>query len=280
MLLIAVKNKRLRTRRLAGTSPDGHKLTIETVRDEINKTLNALKPQAFCSSKEQICVQGPPGMPGPKGSRGKRGPRGSMGRKGSRGLTGEPGPHGKQGIVGPPGQQGGKGIKGEPGPRGDNGIIGPPGQKGEQGVTGQKGEQGIKGKLGPRGNQGINGPPGQKGNKGVKGELGRRGITGAKGEPGESISTPTVVISPIKQTVRENQNVVFQCSATGNPTPTVKWFRSDGRWTHRFRYERDGRLEGRRVTLVDTGKYICAAENLLGSANKSAMLTVEGKLYL
>ena len=38
MLLIAVKIKRLRTRRLAGTSPDGRKLTIETVRGEINKT--------------------------------------------------------------------------------------------------------------------------------------------------------------------------------------------------------------------------------------------------
>ena len=196
---------------------------METVRNEINKTLNSLKPQTFCLSKEKICAQGSPGMPGPKGSRGRRGPRGSTGRKGSRGLTGDPGPHGKQGIIGPPGQQG---------------------------------EQGIKG------------------------EAGSRGFPGAKGEPGESISSPTVVISPMTKTVRENQNVMFQCSAVGNPTPTVTWFRSDGHWTHRFLYERDGRLEGRHVTLADAGKYVCAAENLLGSATKSAMLIVEGKLYL
>ena len=221
MLLIAVKIKRLRTRRLAGTSPDGHKLTIETVRNEINKTLNSLKPQAFCSSKEKICVQGPPGMSGAKGTRGRRGPRGSTGRKGSRGLTGEPGPHGKLGIIGPPSQQG---------------------------------EQGIKGELGPR------------------------GFPGAKGDPGESISSPTVVISPMTKRVRENRNVMFQCSATGNPAPTVTWFRSDGRWTHRFRYERDGRLEGRHVTLADAGRYVCVGRNVFGSMNQSAMLIVEGKL--
>ena len=71
---------------------------VEAVKKEINKSISSLKPEAFCSSKEQICVQGPPGIPGSKGSRGKRGPRGSTGRKGSRGFTGDPGPHGKQGI--------------------------------------------------------------------------------------------------------------------------------------------------------------------------------------
>ena len=124
---------------------------MESVRSEINKTLNSLTSRAFCSPKEQMCVQGPPGRQGPKGSRGKRGQRGATGRKGPHGIRGEPGPHGKQGITGPPGQKGEHGIQGVPGPR---------------------------------------------------------GIPGAKGEPGESISAPTVVISPMTQTVKENQSAV------------------------------------------------------------------------
>ena len=35
----------------------------------------------------------------------------------------------------------------------------------------------------------------------------------------------------------------------------------------------------RHVTLADTGRYICAATNMLGSVNQSASLTVEGKLF-
>ena len=175
-LLLTDKTEKLRARRLIESSPEtnSHKLIMDAVKSEINKTLTSLKPKAFCSTKEQICVQGPPGMPGLKGSRGKRGPRGNTGRKGSRGPIGNPGPHGKLGI---------------------------------------------------------SGPPGQKGTQGVRGIQGPRGFPGAKGEPGESISTPTVVISPITQTVRENQNAVFQCSATGNPKPRVTWLRSDRSWT-------------------------------------------------
>ncbi|XP_044169292.1 roundabout homolog 1-like [Acropora millepora] len=212
------KNVRLRTRRFSGSTPDNQDLIVEAVRKEINKTLSSLKPEAFCSSKEQICVQGPPGIPGSKGSRGKRGQRGNTGRKGSRGFTGDPGPHGKQGIQGPPGQKGAQGEKGVPGPR---------------------------------------------------------GYPGAKGDAGESISAPTAVISPMTQTLRENQTAIFRCSATGNPKPSVTWFRSDRNWTGHFRYQSDGRLEVRGVSLIEAGVYTCVAKNVLGAMNKSAILTVE-----
>ena len=90
---------------------------------------------------------------------------------------------------------------------------------------------------------------------------------------------PTVVISPKELTVRENQNAVFQCSATGNPSSTVKWIEPTGPlWSDRVQLEPRGVLTVRHVTLADTGRYICAATNILGSANQSASLTVEGKL--
>ena len=189
---------------------------MESVRSEINKTLNSLTSQSFCSPTQKICVQGPPGMQGPKGSRGRRGPRGAKGRKGSRGDRGEPGPRGKQGIMGPPS---------------------------------------------PKGDQGLQGVPCTK----------RFPCT--KGEPGESISPPKVVISPVNQIVKENQSVVFQCSVSGYPKPTVTWLgKSNGTLTYR-----DGILVVRGVTLDDAGDYTCVGRNLLGTAIRTTSLIVEGK---
>ena len=163
-------------------------------------------------------------------------------------------------VQGPPGIQGPKGSRGRRGPRG---------------IMGRKGPRGNTGNPGPHGKQGVKGPPGEQGERG---DPGPRGLPGEKGEPGESISTPTVVISPINPKVRENQNAVFQCSATGNPPPLVTWSRPNAlSWTDRLQYEPNGKLVVRRVTLSDTGKYICVGKNLLGSANHSVMLTVEGK---
>ena len=191
---------------------------MESVRSEINKTLNSLTSRSFCRSpKHQICLQGPPGIQGPKGSRGRRGPRGVTGRKGQRGDRGEPGRHGKQGSTGPPGLKGEQGIQGVPGPR---------------------------------------------------------GIPGIKGETGESISSPTVVISPMNQTVIENQSAVFQCSVSGNPKPTVAWLRAKGPPLR----SRNGRLEVRQVTLDDAGDYTCVGRNLLGTANKTTGMIVRGNV--
>ena len=40
---------------------------------------------------------------------------------------------------------------------------------------------------------------------------------------------------------------------------------------------RDGKLEVRDVTLDDTGDYTCVGRNLLGAANQTTSLIVEGK---
>ena len=207
----------LRARRFSGRAPDDPKLIMEAVRKEINKTISSLKPEAFCSSMEQICVQGPPGIPGSKGSRGERGPAGNTGQKGSRGFTGQTGEPGPEGLLGL------KGEKGSPGPR---------------------------------------------------------GYPGAKGDAGASLSAPTVVISPMKQVVKENQSAIFQCSATGNPKPSVRWVRSDPNWTGHFLYESNGTLVVRDVSITDAGVYTCVAKNVLGAMNKSAILAVKGKIHI
>ena len=154
-------------------------------------------------------------------------------------------------------------------------MQGPKGSRGRRGLrggTGKKGPRGNPGEPGPHGKQGIIGPPGQKGEQGIQGVPGPRGIPGAKGELGESISPPTVVIFPVNQTVRENQSAVFQCSVSGNPKPAVKWLGISSTPL----ISRDGRLEVRHVTLDDAGQYTCVGKNILGIANKSAVMIVEG----
>ncbi len=166
-------------------------------------------------------------------------------------------------VQGPPGMQGPKGSRG---------------RRGSRGATGRKGSRGSRGEPGLHGKQGMFGPPGQKGDQGIQGVPGPKGIPGAKGEPGESISPPTAAISPMKQTVKENQSAVFQCSVSGNPKSTVTWLGANSApLSGRFIFDGDGRLEVRHVTLDDAGEYTCVARNLLGTANKTAMMIVEGK---
>ena len=101
---------------------------------------------------------------------------------------------------------------------------GPPGLRGQKGRTGNKGDQGINGSPGKTDRQGIMGPlglQGKTGNKGEKGDIGPKGMPGTKGEPGESISSPSVVVSPVTLTVNEGETASFQCSASGNPEPAV-----------------------------------------------------------
>ncbi len=154
------------------------------------------------------------------------------------------------------------------GPKGSRGRRGP------RGNTGRKGSRGSRGEPGPPGKQGIIGPPGPKGEQGIQGIQGPRGIPGAKGEPGESISPPTVVITPMNQTVKENQTAVFQCSVSGNPKPMVTWLGANRSPLR----SPDGRLEVRHVTLDDAGQYTCVGRNLLGTANKTAVMIVEGNI--
>ena len=129
------------------------------------------------------------------------------------------------------------------------------------------------GTTGPKGIQGIMGPKGTKGEKGRIGVPGPRGVTGAKGESGASISLPAVAISPMRQTILGKHSAVFQCSVSGNPKPTVMWLRKGSTSLS----SRDGRLEVRDATLDDSGKYTCVGRNVLGTANKTAILTVQGK---
>ena len=168
-------------------------------------------------------------------------------------------PSGPPGLPGPPGPRGGQGRKGKTGNKGDQGIMGSPGKSGKQGI------------MGPVGPQGEGGPKGQKG------DMGAAGMPGATGEPGESISAPTVAVSPTKLTVNEGGLASFQCSVSGNPEPAVVWSKSNSQSEISQSAVSARRLRLRNVKGSDSGIYQCSAENILGKAQAVTQLEVNGE---
>jgi len=160
-------------------------------------------------------------------------------------------------------------------------MKGARGRRGQKGGTGNKGDRGIMGSPGRSGKQGIIGPAGLKGEPGIKGEKGDTGPTGmpgAKGEPGESISSPSVVVSPVTLTVNEGLTASFQCSAGGNPEPAVAWSKLDNHSEVIKSEVSRGKLQLKHVSGSDAGLYQCSATNILGDSREVVRLTVNGKL--
>ena len=173
----------------------------------------------------------------------RSGPKGNTGRRGRPGTRGKPGPPGRPGARGPPGK---------------HGPIGP------QGLMGIKGDLGLPGDQGPKGPRG---PP---------------RVKGAKGEPGQSISAPSLLQPPVATTVNESQTAMLKCTADGNPPPHVTWSKLNSSLpVGRHVVESSGALIVKDVKPGDEGVYSCSADNLLGSVNATAKLTVQCKfLYL
>ena len=139
------------------------------------------------------------------------------------------------------------------------------------------------GSPGKSGKQGIVGPAGLKGEpgtKGEKGDIGPAGMPGTKGEPGESISSPSVVVSPVTLTVNEGGTASFHCSASGNPEPAVTWSKPNNQSKITQSAVSEGKLQLKHVTGNDAGLYQCSVTNILGESRKVVQLTVNGKLLV
>ena len=193
---------------------------------------------------------------------------GDAGEKGETGDPGEKGSDGFPGIQGLKGYAGPDGLKGEPGIPGDKGEPGPKGERGDTGVC--TGVTSCTGKAFFKGDPGDPGPKGDPGEKGSKGDSG----TGTSSEGTSAGKAPIVYVSPKTLAVMENDSVMFQCYAAGNPAPFFRW-------------ERVGKGEvppqGPSGTLTITktqswhsGKYVCRAFNQYGKRKASVELKVKG----
>ena len=128
---------------------------------------------------------------------------------------------------------------------------------------------------------GIKGDLGMPGESGPAGQMGPPGMKGAKGEPGQSISAPTLLQRPYGTRSNESETAILNCKAGGNPPPKVTWSKLNSSLpVGRHEIKPSGALIVKDVRPGDDGIYSCRAENLLGSVNAPAKLTVQCKLYI
>ena len=125
--------------------------------------------------------------------------------------------------------------------------------------------------------------PGIKGDRGLPGlpgPPGPRGPPGEKGAPGRSISAPSLLQPPVETTINASLTAILKCTAAGNPPPKVTWFKVNSTLpVGRHVVESSGALILQDIRPEDEGQYTCKAENLMGTINASARLTVQCKLH-
>uniref|UniRef100_A0A8C7RUQ8 Neuregulin 2a n=1 Tax=Oncorhynchus mykiss TaxID=8022 RepID=A0A8C7RUQ8_ONCMY len=80
--------------------------------------------------------------------------------------------------------------------------------------------------------------------------------------------------------VEEGSRLTVKCEATGNPSPTYKWFK-DGSELKKSREvkikssQKNSRVQISRAKLEHSGNYTCVAENLLGNSNSTSTVHVQ-----
>ena len=96
-----------------------------------------------------------------------------------------------------------------------------------------------------------------------------------------SLVIPVILAGVDVVTVNEGDTAVLDCTATGNPPPTVSWFHSsvpvleDGDVRIRQAYN-DSLIVGN-VSSEDGGEYVCLAVNEAGSEMAHRQLVVNGE---
>ncbi|XP_006818675.1 basement membrane-specific heparan sulfate proteoglycan core protein-like, partial [Saccoglossus kowalevskii] len=86
--------------------------------------------------------------------------------------------------------------------------------------------------------------------------------------------SPTVQVTPPKETKAVGSSVEFLCSATGNPPAKVEWSKEGGRLPNRHAVQ-NGVLRIDNLQKEDAGRYQCTATNSLGYADGYAALSIQ-----
>lgn len=88
---------------------------------------------------------------------------------------------------------------------------------------------------------------------------------------------PHFVLRPVDNTMAEGSTAVFQCDATGDPTPIITWYKNGGPLPNNGRFEilDSGRtLRISQVSRADRDVYTCRAESAAGRMEASAELLI------
>lgn len=101
------------------------------------------------------------------------------------------------------------------------------------------------------------------------------------------LAPPGLIDAPEDATKHEGESVVFECFATGEPTPTVEWEFQDqiidtdnGKYSiGAFASSAFGSLTVYNLIYDDHGVYTCNASNAVGTLLRSAELFVQRKYF-
>nr|XP_045002227.1 contactin-5 isoform X2 [Jaculus jaculus] len=92
-------------------------------------------------------------------------------------------------------------------------------------------------------------------------------------------SAPTFALNQLKKTiiVTKDREVLIECKPQGSPKPTISWKKGDKtvRENKRIAILPDGSLRILNASKADEGKYICQGENIFGSAEIIASVSVK-----
>ena len=89
---------------------------------------------------------------------------------------------------------------------------------------------------------------------------------------------PVFTKFPMNQTIPKGQTASFSCSATGDPLPLIKWFKSQDSISSdsHFSVLPNGTLVINNVSEQDSGWFTCRATNDAGTKAERAYLLVSG----
>lgn len=104
---------------------------------------------------------------------------------------------------------------------------------------------------------------------------------------------PVITVLPSDETTVQPNTTLFTCTSTGLPRPSIQWWRRtvgtnltllSNSTTNFFisesvsgERERTSHLSVVQTFPSDAGNYTCMVENVVGSTNDTATLTVQGK---
>ncbi|XP_070329764.1 contactin-5 isoform X2 [Odocoileus virginianus] len=92
-------------------------------------------------------------------------------------------------------------------------------------------------------------------------------------------SAPTFALNQLKKTIiiPKDQEVIIECKPQGSPKPTISWKKGDKavRENKRIAILPDGSLRILNASKSDEGKYVCRGENVFGSAEITATVSVK-----